>query len=84
MPDRRKYAQRFLTLVGKTTDEAATVDALVWIVRNAFRTPEGDEAVQKIANHYVRSDRIAGACHSLGAQGPVGESLLKRTWLPGL
>jgi hypothetical protein len=43
MPDRRKYAQRFLSLVSETTDEAAAVDALVWVVRNGFLTPEGHE-----------------------------------------
>jgi hypothetical protein len=49
MADRRRYAQRFLELVSATTDEAAAVDALVWVVRYGFRTPESDEAVQKIA-----------------------------------
>jgi hypothetical protein len=78
MPDRRKYAQRFLALATESIDEATAVDALVWLVRNGIRTPEGDHAVQKIADHYVRSDRIAAVCHSLGARGPVGESLLKR------
>jgi hypothetical protein len=78
MPDRRKYGQRFLDLVRKSNDEAATVDALVWVVRHGFRTPEGDEAVQGIADRYVRSDRIAPVCHALGARGPEGERLLKR------
>jgi hypothetical protein len=78
MPDRRKYAQRFLVLVSKTIDEVATVDALAWVVRNGFRTPEGDEAVRKIADHSTRSDRIAAVCHALGARGPEGERLLKR------
>jgi hypothetical protein len=78
MPDRRKYAQRFLVLVSKTIDEVATVDAMVWVVRNGFRTSEGDEAVRKISDHYIRSDRIAAVCHALGARGPEGEGLLKR------
>ncbi len=78
MPDRRIYAQRFLALVSKTIDEVATVDALVWVVRNGFRTPEGDEAVRKIADHYIRSDRIDAVCHALGARGPEGERLLQR------
>ena len=78
IPDRRKYAQRFLVLVSKSIDEVATVDALVWVVRNGFRTPEGDEAVRKIADHYTRSDRIAAVCHALGARGPEGEGVLKR------
>jgi hypothetical protein len=83
MPDRRKYARRMLDLVSKTSDEATAVDASVWVVRNGFvrngvRTPEGDEAVLKIADHYLRSDRIAPVCHTLGARGPEGESLLKR------
>jgi hypothetical protein len=77
-PDRRKYAQRILDLVSESIDEATAVDALAWVVRNGIRTPEGDRAVQKIADHYVRSDRIAAVCHSLGARGPAGESLLKR------
>lgn len=68
MPDRRKYAQRFLVLVSKTIDEVATVDALVWVVRNGFRTPEGDEAVRKIADQYICSGRIAAVCHAPGAQ----------------
>ncbi len=78
MPDRRKYAQRFLLLASETIDEANAVDALLWVVRNGNRTPEGDQAVRKIADHYVRSDRIAAVCHSLGARGPVGECLLRR------
>jgi hypothetical protein len=78
MPDRRTYAQRFLELVSATIDEAAAVDALVWVVRHGLRTPEGDEAVQKIADRYLRSDRIATLCHALGGRGPQGESLLKR------
>jgi hypothetical protein len=81
MPDRRKYALQFLDLVRKSNDEAATVDALVWVVRHGFRTPEGDEAVRKIADRYVRSDRIAPVCHALGAHGQQGEGLLKRTAL---
>jgi hypothetical protein len=78
MPDRRTYAQRFLESVSATIDEAAAVDALVWVVRHGIRTPEGDEAVQKIADRYLRSDRIATLCHALGGRGPQGESLLKR------
>jgi negative regulator of replication initiation len=78
MPDRRKFAQRFLLLASETTDEANAVDALVWVVRNGIRTPEGDQAVQRIADQYVRSDRIAAVCRPLGARGPVGESLLRR------
>jgi hypothetical protein len=78
MPDRRKYGHRFLDLVTKSNDEAATVDALVWVVRHGLRTPEGDEAVQKIADRYLQSDRIATLCHALGGRGPQGESLLKR------
>jgi hypothetical protein len=78
MPDRRKYAQRFLDLASRTNDEASVVDALVWVVRHASGTPEGDDAVHQIANLHLRSDRIASVCHSLGAQGMVRESLLKR------
>jgi hypothetical protein len=81
MPDRRKYARRFFDLISGSIDEATAVDALVWVVRNGIRSPEGDEAVQKIADHYVRSDRIAAVCHSLGARGLVGESLLKRIFV---
>lgn len=51
MPDRRKYAQRFLALASESIDEATAVDALVWVVRNGIRTPFGDQAVQKIADH---------------------------------
>jgi len=80
MPDRRKFAQRFLDLVSRTNDEATAVDALVWVVRNGSRTPEGDEAVQKLADHYILSDRIAPICHALGARGPEGERLLKRVF----
>jgi hypothetical protein len=78
MPDRRRYARRFLDLAGRTNDEATIVDALVWVVRHGSRTPEGDEAVHQIANHHLRSDRIAAVCHSLGARGLVGDNLLKR------
>ena len=78
MPDRRRYAQRFLELAGERIDEAAAADALVWIVRKGFRTPEALTAVEKIADHHVRSDRIAGICRALGAQGPQGERLLER------
>jgi hypothetical protein len=78
MPDRRKYARRFLDLVRDMDDEAATVDALVWVVRHGSRSPEGDEAVQKIAARYLRSNRIAPVCHTLGVRGPEGEALLKR------
>jgi hypothetical protein len=78
MPDRRTYAQRFLELVSATIDEAAAVDALVWVIRHGLRTPEGDEAVQKIADRNLQSDRIATLCHALGGRGPQGESLLKR------
>ena len=42
MPDRRKYAQRFLLLASETIDEANAVDAPLWVVRNGNRTPEGD------------------------------------------
>lgn len=65
MPDRQKYARRFLALASQSTDEATAIDALVWVVRNGIRTPEGDQAVQKIADRYVRSDRLVhSAIHS--------------------
>ena len=56
---------------------------MVWVVRNAVvrngvRTPEGDDAVEKIADQFVRSDRIAPACHALATRGLKGEGLLKR------
>jgi hypothetical protein len=78
MRDRRKYAQRFLKLSAETNDEATAVDALAWAVRIGARIPEGDEAVKRIADRYVRSDRLAAMCHSLAARGPAGEALLQR------
>jgi len=74
----KEYGWPADNLVRESNDEATAVDALVWVVRNGFRTPEGDQAVQKIAEHYLRSDRIAAVCHALGARGPEGEALLER------
>jgi hypothetical protein len=62
IPDRRKYARQFLELARQAKDEATVVPALVWIVRNGFRTPESDEAVRQIGEHHIRSAWIAGAC----------------------
>ncbi len=78
LPDRREYARRFLDLARKASDSAAAVDALVWVVRNGARTPEGDEAVRKIAEHHLQSDRIAPVCHALGVRGASGEGVLRR------
>jgi hypothetical protein len=78
MPDRRKFAQRFLEMARETNDASVTVDALVWVVQRGARIPEGDEAVRMIADHHLKSDRIAALCHALGARGLAGEALLKR------
>ena len=68
MPDRRKYAQRFLEMARETNDASVAVDALVWVVQHGARIPEGDEAVRMIADHHLQSDRIAAACHALGRE----------------
>jgi hypothetical protein len=78
LPDRRAYSRRFLELARTTNDQATAIDCLVWVGRHGFRTPESDEAVRQIAMHYLRSDRIGGICHPLGARGAEGEHLLHR------
>jgi len=78
LPDPRKYAQRFLDLARNSNEEEDAVDALVWVVRNGFGTSEGDEAVRKLADHSLGSDRIGSVCHALGARGPRGKAVLQR------
>jgi hypothetical protein len=78
MADARDFAPRFIELARRSDNEAVAVDCLVWVVRHAFRTPEDEEAVRRIAERHIRSNRIAGACQPLGARGPEGEQLLRR------
>jgi peroxiredoxin len=77
-PNPREYARKFLDLARDAKNEPATIDALIWVVRHAGRTPECDEAVRQIGDRYIRSDRIAGACLPIAARARAGEDMLRR------
>src|SRR5262245_58791112 len=53
-PDPRKYARRFLELARGTDSETVAVDCLIWVVRHVSRTPEGQEAIRRIAQQHIR------------------------------
>jgi hypothetical protein len=58
LPKREAFATRMLKLAEDHPTDAAAVDALVWIVINAGYTSEGTKALEIIADHHVKSEKL--------------------------
>ncbi len=77
-PQPDKYAGRFLQLAEKNPKDAAALDALIWIVSRARYAPEADQALRRLTEDYVTSEKLGPACQSVVySQSKEAEKLLR-------
>ncbi len=75
-PEARVYAKRLLDLAKDNPQDAAAVDALVWVIQAARHFPEGKEATEKLFRDHLESDKIGPVCQTL-RHAPDGEKTLR-------
>ena len=77
-PQPRSYARRFLEIAESAPQDAAAVDALIWIVQNGRFTPEANRAIDRLATGHTESRKLGDLApilvHSLS---PSAEKLLR-------
>jgi peroxiredoxin len=85
-PKPSKYAPRFLHLAEKYPDDAASLDALTWVLTH----PGGDDigrdgararALDILRNDHVTSDRLGPICVAMGLTGVATDEAFLRTVL---
>jgi len=73
------FCQRFFDLAAKDAKSEVALDSLAWIVNMAGHTSNGKLAMERLGEHHVRKDKIAGLCETLTANTTTGaEKLLSR------
>ncbi len=78
LPNREEFARRMLKLAQDHPKDAVAVDALTWIVTNAGYTPEGNSALELLADNHVKNARIGDLYLSLTySQSANAEKLLR-------
>jgi hypothetical protein len=78
LPKREVFATRMLKVAEDHPKDAAAVDALIWIVINAGYTSEGTKALEIIADHHVKSEKLGALYLSLVySQAASAEKLLR-------
>ncbi|MDA1018416.1 MAG: hypothetical protein O3A00_28665, partial [Planctomycetota bacterium] len=74
----REYAGRFLEFAKQNSKHPAAVDALVWVINNVRRGNELPQAIDLLAKHHGRSDKLLPICRRLTYRpGPASERLLR-------
>jgi len=76
-PHPAKFAPRFLEVAEKNPKDPAAVDALVWVVQNAFDNPKDSphaKALQILCKDHIKSEKLAKVVADRSMRFPGGES----------
>ena len=77
----REYAGRFLALAKRDLQDAAAVDALLWVVNHVRRGRELPQAIDLLAKHHAKSDKLLPICRRLTYRPGLASERLLRTIL---
>ncbi len=76
----RTFAKRFLALAVEQPRDAASADALLWVVRNVRGRPDTTRSLELLMKHHVSSDKLGSACKSIAdSRSVAAEKLLRAT-----
>jgi hypothetical protein len=77
-PQPQSYARRFLEIAQSAPQDEAAVDALIWIALHANDTPEGNVAIDRLAESRAADPRLGDLAASLGhSQSPSADKLIR-------
>jgi hypothetical protein len=77
-PKPQSYAGRFLEIAASAPQDAAAVDALIWVVQNGGSGPEVNRAIDRLATSHADNRRLGEIASNLVySMSPAAEQLLR-------
>jgi hypothetical protein len=77
-PQPKSYVRRFLEIAESAPQDAAAVDALIWIVQNGRSGPEVNKAIDQLATSHAENQRLGEIAPNLVySLSPSAEKLLQ-------
>jgi len=77
-PQPQSYVRRFLEIAESAPQDAAAVDALIWIVQNGGSGPEVNRAIDRLATSHAENRRLGDiAMNLVHSTSPSAEKLLR-------